>query len=413
MTTSPEHIDTIVIGGGQAGLSVSYHLKQRGIPHLVLDRHGPGWAWQHQRWDSFCLVTPNWQCQLPDFPYDGPEPQGFMGKDAIVAYVRAFADFVDPPLRSGVTVQAVSRGADGDFLVSTDHGDFQARSVVVAIGANHTPITVPAVQSGLPDSVRQLHAMSYRNPQDLPEGDVLIIGTGQSGCQIAEDCHLAGRQVHLAVGSAPRSPRRYRGRDVVDWLDELGHYALTVDEHPLGKGAAAKTNHYVTGRGGGHEIDLRAFHLEGMGLFGRLEGLADGRLEFGDDLTTNLDSADASAFKIRAMIDGWIDKKGIDAPTEPAYVPPWAPGPDHPRSLSLDGIGSVIWCMGFRADFSFVQFPIFDERGVPHHQRGITEESGLAFVGLPWQHTWGSGRFASVGEDAGYVVDRLVSGVLI
>jgi putative flavoprotein involved in K+ transport len=248
--------------------------------------------------------------------------------------------------------------------------------------------------------------MSYRNPEALPDGDVVIFGTGQSGCQIAEDCLVAGRKVHLAVGSAPRSPRRYRGRDVVDWLNELGHYDLTVEQHPLGKGAASKTNHYVTGRGGGHEIDLRVFHLNGMGIFGRLEGFSDGRLIFGGDLSENLDGADASALKIRTMIDQWIEQNGIDAHTEPAYVPPWTPAANHPRQLPIDCVGSVIWCIGFRADFGFVKLPIFDNRGMPQHQRGITEVPGLAFVGLPWQHTWGSGRFASVGDDAAFVVEQ-------
>lgn len=399
--------DCIVIGAGQAGLSASYYLQKQGLNHLVLDRHGPGWSWENQRWDSFCLVTPNWQCQLPEFPYAGPEPQGFMVKDDIVDYVRAFADFVQPPLRSGVSVESVDRGEQQLFVVKTSDGVLMTRWVIVAIGANHDPITIPTVAEGLDPSITQLHAMSYRNPNDLPDGDVLIVGTGQSGCQIAEDCHLAGRKVHLAVGSAPRSPRRYRGRDVVDWLDELGHYDLTVDEHPLGKGAAAKTNHYVTGRGGGHEIDLRAFQLEGMGLFGRLEGFSAGNIHFGEDLEENLDSADASALKIRSMIDTYIEKNSIPAPTEPDYVPPWKPAPDHPRSLAASTLGSVVWCMGFRANYSFIQADIFDQRGYPQHQRGLTPEPGLAFLGLPWQHTWGSGRFASVGDDAEYVVNHL------
>ena len=399
--------DTVVIGGGQAGLSASYHLQKRNVNHIVLDRQSPGWTWQNQRWDSFCLVTPNWQCQLPGFPYSGPDPQGFMAKEDIVTYVKAFADYINPPLRSGVTVTAVTSNKDLGFCVETDQGLFYARSVIVAIGANHNPITVPSVADGLPHRIQQLHALTYRNPESLPDGDVVIFGSGQSGCQIAEDCHLAGRKVHLAVGSAPRSPRRYRGRDVVDWLNELGHYDLTVDEHPLGKGAAAKTNHYVTGRGGGHEIDLRRFYLDGMGLYGHLSGYRNGHLEFADDLTKNLDNADAAAFKIRKMIDQWIEQKGIVAPTELAYVPPWTPGNDHPQKLNVDQVGSVIWCIGFCADFSFIKFPIFDQRGIPEHQRGITQIPGLAFVGLPWQHTWGSGRFASVGDDAEFIVEQL------
>ena len=375
--------DCIVIGAGQAGLSASYNLQKHGLSHLVIARHGPGWAWREQRWDSFCLVTPNWQCKLPDFPYSGSDPQGFMGKDAVAAYVRAFADFVKPPLKQGVTVHKVQRNEHGLFVLQTSDGTFTARSVIVAIGANHRPITIPMISEKLPQSVDQFHAMSYRNPESLRQGDVLIIGTGQSGSQIAEDCHLAGRRVHLSVGSAPRSPRRYRGRDVVDWLDELGHYDLTINEHPLGKKAAAKTNHYVTGRGGGHEIDLRKFYLEGMGLFGHLEGYENDCLIFGDDLGENLNQADASAFKIRSMIDQYIDQQHITAPKEPDYIPPWEPKSNHPRSLSIANIGSIIWCMGFRPDFGFIAHSIFDERGYPKHDRGMTEETGLAFLGLP------------------------------
>ncbi|MEM0981401.1 MAG: FAD-dependent oxidoreductase, partial [Cyanobacteria bacterium P01_H01_bin.58] len=235
-------------------------------------------------------------------------------------------------------------------------------------------------------------------------------GTGQSGCQIAEDLHLAGRQVHLCVGGAPRSPRQYRGKDVVDWLAQMGYYDMSIDEHPQKETIRHRTNHYVTGRDGGREIDLRKFATEGMQLYGRLQDVQGDRLIFQDDLAQNLDAADAVAESIKQTIDKFIAKNGLDAPEEEPYQPLW-----HPTEPVLElsevsrHISSVIWSTGFDTNFNWVEIPVFDGRGYPSHDRGVTPIKGLYFLGLPWLYTWGSGRFSGVARDALYLADQIVA----
>ena len=397
------HVPVMVVGGGQAGLSVSHHLKQQGIGHVVLERHRVGHSWRSERWDSFCLVTPNWQCALPDFPYQGTDPDGFMLKDEIVAYVEAFARTVDAPIHEGVTVTAVRKAPDGRFEIESTMGTWTADQVVMAISGYHHA-SIPRQAERLPLGVRQLHSRDYRNAAQLPEGEVLIIGTGQSGCQIAEDLHLAGRKVHVAVGSAPRSPRFYRGKDAIKWLDEMDYYKTTVDTHPLKEKVRKKANHYLTGRDGGREIDLRRFAAEGMRLYGHLDTVDGAALTFKPDLARSLESADKVYNGIRAMIDEFIAAQGIDAPAEAPYSPPWTVAME-PTRLDLDaaGITTVIWGTGFRADFSMVEIPVFDGRGYPGHKRGVTPIDGLYFIGLGWLWTWGSGRFSGIAEDARHI----------
>lgn len=293
------HYSVIIVGGGQAGLSMSYCLKERGIDHLVFEKHRIGHSWRTYRWDSFCLVTPNWQCQLPNYPYAGSDPHGFMKRDEIVQYIEAYAASFDPPIKEGVEVLRIWKDkAQELFYLTTSIGNYTADQVVIATGGYHRP-KIPSIAERLPDGIVQLHSSQYKNPQSLPDKAVLVVGTGQSGCQIAEDLHLAGKQVHLCVGGAPRSPRRYRGKDVVDWLDQMGYYDLSIDEHPQRDKVRTKANHYVTGRDGGREIDLRQFALEGMQLHGRLRAIRQGILEFWDDLQQNLDQADAVAESIK------------------------------------------------------------------------------------------------------------------
>ncbi|GAC1568504.1 MAG: MSMEG_0569 family flavin-dependent oxidoreductase [Vulcanimicrobiaceae bacterium] len=399
------HHAVVVIGGGQAGLSMSYLLKRRGIEHVVLEKRRVGHAWRSDRWDSFCLVTPNWQCALPDFSYTGSDPYGFMKKDEIVEYIEAYARSFDPPLREGVAVTKLARGEGGGFHVETSDGGMVADQVVVATGGYHRA-ELPRIAERVSRDVVQTHSSAYKSADALPEGDVLVVGTGQSGAQIAEDLHLAGRRVHVCVGGAPRTARRYRGKDVVEWLDILGYYDMPVHEHPLKEHVRGKANHYVTGRDGGRDIDLRKFALEGMRLYGRLVDIEDGRLVFGDDLRKNLDGADAVAESIKTTIDRFIEQRGIAAPTEARYVPVWEPH-DDPRSLDYvaAGIGSIVWCMGFRSDYRWIEIPIFDGRGYPSHARGVTAAPGLFFLGLPWQFTWGSGRFSGVARDAAHLAD--------
>lgn len=405
-----KHYPVIVIGGGQAGLAISYCLKAKNIDHIVLEKNQIGYSWQEKRWDTFCLVTPNWQCTLPGYHYSGNAPEGFMAKDEIVAYIKDYAKSFAPPIKEGVEVLQLSKNkAKGLFELTTNLGKYTAERVVVATGGYHLP-KIPRMAERLPEAIAQLHSSDYKNPQSLPEGEILVVGTGQSGCQIAEDLHLAGRKVHLCVGSAPRSPRRYRGKDVVDWLDRLGYYNLTIDEHPDRANVRTKTNHYVTGRNGGHEIDLRSFALQGMELYGSLEDIRGSKLKFQPNLRQNLDRADAVAESIKKTIDEYIAKNQISAPIEPPYQPVWQP---ETEILELNyqaaNINTVIWCVGYQTNFSWIDVPVFDGSGYPSHERGVTSVEGLYFLGLPWLYTWGSGRFAGIARDAQYLCDRIVA----
>jgi putative flavoprotein involved in K+ transport len=299
------------------------------------------------------------------------------------------------------------RTATGPFELSTSDGVLTADQVVVATGPYHAP-SVPRMAERLPAGVVQVHSSEYRSAGQLPDGAVLVVGTGQSGCQIAEDLHLAGRRVHLAVGRAPRVARFYRGRDCVAWLDEMGHYAKGIEEFDDAGAVRMRVNHYVTGRDGGRDIDLRAFARDGMRLYGRLTGIAGRELEFADDLKVNLDRADGVAEGIKDAIDAHIAANGSEAPEEVRYVPVWEPD-EQPASLDLAaaGITSVIWSTGFTRDHRWIEIPAFDGRGYPMHWRGATSCPGLYFIGLPWQYSWGSGRFEAVGRDAEFLAGHI------
>ncbi|MDR3495887.1 MAG: MSMEG_0569 family flavin-dependent oxidoreductase [Ancalomicrobiaceae bacterium] len=404
---APTRIAVAVIGGGQAGLSISHYLRQAGIGHLVFERETLMHTWATQRWDNFFLVTPNWQCQLPGHPYDGDAPNGFMNKAEIIAYLQRFRDKVAPPTLEGVSVTRVSPRPDGAFDVTSSAGDYVAEAVVVTSGGYREPV-IPRSAERLPASIRQLHSEQYRNAASLPEGAVLVVGSGQSGAQIAEDLHLAGRQVHLAVGNAPRCARFYRGRDVVTWLAEMGYYEMPVDRHPLREGVRDNTNHYVTGRDGGRDIDLRKFAHQGMQLYGTLTGVDGATVSFADTLAAALDHADRIYNGINAEIDKYIAKAGISAPPPSVYAPVWMP--ENPAtSLDLDaaGISAIVWCIGFKPDFGFLDAPVFNGAGQPKYRRGVTAVPGLYFLGLPWLHTWGSGRFSGVARDAEYLCERI------
>lgn len=407
-TSLPSHVGVAVIGGGQAGLAASYHLKQNGIAHIILEKNQIAHSWKTQRWDAFCLVTPNWQCQLPGYPYQGSDPKGFMLRDDIVAYIENYAKHIEAPVFEGVTVTSLKRSPEGAFLLETSAGSIIADAVVLAVSGYHVP-NIPRMAERLEGAITQLHSAAYRNPAQLPEGNVLVVGSGQSGCQIAEDLHLAGRKVHLAVGSAPRCPRTYRGREAVEWLDDLGQYDLPVDQHSLKEKVRKNANHYLTGRDGGRDIDLRKFATEGMSLHGRLNDIQGGRFLFADDLVANLDNADRVYNGICGLIDNHIARNNIDAPAQDHYTPVWQPDATVAElDLAAAGITSVIWTTGFRSDWSWIDLPMFDGNGYPTHRRGVTAIDGVYVIGMPWLYTWGSGRFVGVGRDAGHVVSEIV-----
>lgn len=403
----PHEIEVAVIGGGQAGLSASYYLKARGLSHIVFERGRAMASWREQRWDNFCLVTPNWQCQLPGHAYAGADPHGFMRKQEIIEYLAAFRAKLDPPLREGVEVKRVAPRPEGGFDIITPDGRFLAQQVIVASGGYREPI-VPRYAERLPTEIMQIQSAEYRNAAQLPAGEVLVVGSGQSGAQIAEDLHLAGRKVHLAVGNAPRCARFYRGRDVVAWLADMGYYEMSVEEHPLREGVRDNTNHYVTGRDGGRDIDLRKFALEGMQLYGALDRFSDGALRFRPGLAQALDSADATYNAINAAIDKFIAAQNIQAPPASVYEPVWRPRVE-PEALAANRLAAIIWCIGFKPDFGWLDAPVFNGAGQPMHRRGITAQKGLYFLGLPWLHSWGSGRFSGVARDAEFLVREIVA----
>jgi len=403
------HHAVVIVGGGQAGLSMSYYLNHAGIDHAVFEKHTAMHTWRDHRWDNFCLVTPNWQCQLPGHEYRGADPHGFMKKDEINEYLAGFKRSVGAPLHEGVAVLRVAPLAGGGFGVRTSTGECTADQVVVAAGGYHLPV-VPRMAERLPGDILQVHSEQYRSAASLPPGAVMVVGSGQSGAQIAEDLHLAGRKVFLAVGNAPRCARFYRGKDVVDWLADMQYYDMPVSAHPLREGVRDNTNHYVTGRDGGRDIDLRKFAAEGMELHGVLRGADGDTLHFKDNLRANLDAADAVYNGINASIDKYIDNNAIDAGVASVYSPVWQPAAERTRlNLREAAIGSIIWCIGFEPDFRWLDAAVFNGRGQPVHVRGVTAQPGLYFLGLPWLYTWGSGRFSGVARDARHLLDRIES----
>ena len=407
-----KHYPVVIVGGGQAGLSVSYRLQKKGIEHLVLEKRQILNSWKTQRWDSFTLVTPNWQCTLPDHPYDGNDPKGFMNRSETVDYLERFAAKVDAPVLENVAVERIWKRDEGGYNVLTSKGELTCDQVVVASGGYHQPI-IPRMAERLPEAIVQIHSNEYKNVGQLPDGAVLVVGSGQSGAQIAEDLHLEGKKVFLAVGNAPRVARKYRGKDVVEWLDDMDYYKMTVDKHPLREGVRDNTNHYVTGRDGGRDIDLRKFATEGMELFGVLENYDGQNLTFRPDLKANLEFADSVYNNINTRIDNYIAEQGIDAPEEPHYSPVWEPESERETlDLASSGITSIVWCIGFRPDFTWLDAPVFNGRGTPVHFRGVTQAPGVYFIGLPWLNTWGSGRFSGIAEDSAYLAEVIESRVV-
>ncbi|WBP92675.1 MSMEG_0569 family flavin-dependent oxidoreductase [Mycolicibacterium neoaurum] len=407
------HVPVVVVGAGQAGLSVSWYLGRAGIEHLVLEAATPVHAWSDSRWDNFTLVTPNWHCRLPGYSYSGPDPDGFMTRDQVVEWLNGWLATFTPPLRTHTRVTKLTNHINGGFelIVEDDAGShtLTCDHAVIATGGYPLPV-IPPFAATLDPSIRQLHSELYRNPDQLPDGAVLVVGTGQSGTQIAEDLHLAGRAVHLAVGGAPRVARTYRGRDCMTWLSDMGLYDRPAAQYPGGKAAIEKTNHYVTGRDGGRDVDLRQFALEGMTLYGSLTDGRDGQLRFAPNLTTALDHADSVYNSICADIDAYIEQKEIPAPPASRYIPVWTPE-DEPTTLDLVGrnVTSIVWAIGYRPDYRWIEASAFDGAGRPMQTRGITGVAGLSFIGLPWMHTWGSGRFLGIDRDARHVAESILA----
>ena len=400
--------NTVIVGGGQAGLSVSYFLKKLCVDHLVLEQADlPGDAWRSHRWDSFTLNTPRWQSRLPGDRAGIDDPDGFMPKDEIAARFEKLARPL--PVRYGARVVAIERvNASGTYVVEIDGGEqITARNVVVATGLHQTP-KIPALSRDFPSHIRQLHSDSYRNPKKLPPGAVLVVGSAQSGAQIAEELYESGRKVFLAVGRAGRTPRRYRGRDANWWIDRLGHYDRKVSELPSPKAKFSGKPH-ISGTKGGHTINLHQFAHDGVTLLGRLAGVRGGVVTLAGDLHDNLAAADRSEADLVKAVDAHVAQTRMVAPEE--TLPALTDGFAQPILTELDlkaaGITNVIWATGYDFDFSIVRLPVVDGDGFPIQTRGVTAYAGLFFVGLPWLHTAKSGLIYGVGEDASYIADRI------
>ncbi|MGR0158596.1 flavin-containing monooxygenase [Paenarthrobacter nitroguajacolicus] len=408
--------DTVIIGAGQAGLTTSYWLTQLGVEHQILERRDSlGGAFQ-DRWDSFYMNTPNLSLDLPGMPFDGGDRDAFISRDAVVNLFRRYAELIAAPVHAGVDVTQLSDAPGGGFNLETSFGDLQARNVVLATGAYQVP-KVPALAAKLPAGVTQLHTNDYRNPEQLPEGAVLIVGTGQSGGQIAEELHDAGRDVHLSISIVPEAPRRYRGQDLIFWMLETGKHgpdygvnALTREALPS-PAARFAPNPLLSGKDGGHSIHLRELGRRGMHLHGHLEAVDDGDITFSNDLPDRL-AALESAFsqRSRKAIDAYIAAAGIDAPAQPpAPVDEWLPPETAGLNLAHQNITTVLWSSGYKLDFRFVNMPLVDEWGYPRHSRGVAEIPGLYVVGLPWLTRHYSSIVGGVGLDAKYVAGRVAA----
>ncbi len=410
-----ESIETLVIGAGQAGLALSWHLSQRRCEHLVLERARIAERWHSQRWDSLYFQFPNWSIELPGHPpYAGGPPDAFAHRSEVWGFLESYAAAIRAPVRCNTEVAALCR--DGNrptrFRLVTPQGELRARNVVVATGP-YQLARVPLLQRGLPPQVMQIHAGDYRNPDLLPEGAVLVIGSGASGCQIADELIEAGRHSYLSVGRHQRAPRRYRGHDAFWWRRELGELDQTATELPPERRLPPPL---VTGVHGGYDIDLRQSAARGLSLLGHLKDISDGRLHFGDDLETNLRGGDRSFEEFVARIDAHVARTGgLDV--EPAPDKPCVPAQTMAQSLAqldarADRIGSVIWATGYSFDFGWIELPeVFDVAGAPIHSRGITEVPGLYFLGLPLLHKRKSSFLAGVGEDAAHIAAAIAGEV--
>jgi len=401
-----EKIETVIVGGGQAGLATSYHLKQIGREHVILDAADQaGSAWRDDRWDSFTFVTPNWTIQLPGAHYDGNDPDGFLKKDEIVAYFEQYVEKYDMPVRYNTTVLEVAPLENGSgYRVKTSSGEYQAKNVVMATGSFQKP-KIPAYSANIPAGILQLHSGHYRNPNQLPEGAVLIVGSAQSGMQIGEELYQNGRKVYLSTGFAPRVPRRYRGRDIVAWLVDTGFFDQTVDKLPSPK-ARFTGNPQATGRDGGHNLNLHQFVRDGVTLFGHIAGAQDGKVMFKPDLKENLAKADKAEKDIIAMIDKYVEANGINFPQETLADMQDGYSAEVITELDLKAanVNTIVWAMGYTFDYSLVKSSVTDEDGFPIQQGGITQYPGLYFVGMNWLTKRKSAILLGVNEDVEHII---------
>jgi len=403
---SVEKIEAVVIGGGQAGLAMSDHLGKCGVPHLVLERHRIAERWRSERWDSLVANGPAWHDRYPGLEFPGYRPDEFVPKEKIADAFVAFAERIKAPVRCGVEVKSVRKlvGRPG-FRVETSQGAIEANYVVAATG----PFQKPIVPAAVPESagLTQIHSSAYRNPAQLPEGAVLVVGAGSSGVQIADELLRAGRRVYLSVGPHDRPPRGYRGRDFCWWLGVLGMWDAA---------APAEGKEHVTiavsGAYGGHTVDFRKLAERGMTLVGKTQGFDTGVMRFAPDLARNVVQGDDNYLSVLDEADAFIARNGLDLPEEPQARkigpdPKCMTDPILELDLKRAGVTSIIWATGFSVDYAWLQVDAFDKSGKPKHQRGVSVEPGIYFLGLPWLSRRGSTFIWGVWHDAKYLADHI------
>lgn len=408
MSSAPRSVETVVVGAGQAGLLTSSLLRQAGREHVVLDRRSSlGGGWQ-DRWDDFRLVSPNWLASMPGFPYRGDDPDGYMPRDELIAHFRDYAAAVDAPveLETDVTrLQAIDGGARR-FRLTTSRGPFEARNVVVAGGPFQVP-HVPALADGLDSSILSLHSHHYRNAGALPPGGVLLVGSGQTGVQLAEELMAAGRAVTMAVGRCGRVPRRYRGKDIFWWLHqlatrgrELGVRLPTAADLPA-PAARFRCNPQLSGHGEPHDVNLRRMGAEGLRLVGRFEGVGGTLARFAPDLPEKLAFADGFfATQFRDDLDRYVALAGLSLPEAADEQVTFDPPDMRSLDLAAEGISTVIWTSGYRPAFGWIELPVTDELGLPVADGGRSAVPGLSFIGTPWLVDMASANLVGLVRDA-------------
>ena len=401
-----ERIEVVIVGAGQAGLAVSRELTEADIAHVVLERARVGQTWR-ERWDSFCLVTPNWFLQLPGYPYEGDDPDAFMLRDQVVAYLERYATGFEAPVREAIEVTALNSGPDGGFLLETSAGEIMAGTVVLCTGAYQRPHR-PAAAATLPEDLHQIDVEDYRNPAELPSGPVLVVGSGQSGCQIAEELHLAGREVFLACGRASWFPRRLGDRDLAWWALETGFLDAPLSSLPS-PAARLAANVQSSGMGGGHDLHYRTLQKMGVTLLGHFLGAEGRHARFAPDLGESIAWGDERNAQLMDLVRKLVAERGLPLPEVPEPDPLKT---DAPEELNLTGLAAVVFAAGFRPDYeSWVHIPgAFDELGFPVNEEGAsTVAAGLYFVGVHFLRKRKSALLNGVGEDAA-IVARQIAG---
>ena len=405
---SAEQLESLIIGGGQAGIAMSAQLSKRGRPHLVLERHRIAERWRSERWDGLRLQSPNSEVHFSDYPFPYTDPNAFAAAGDIANFITAFADTVAAPVRCGVAATTMRRRDNGaGFRIETSQGTIEAANVVVATGPFQRPI-IPALLPKDSD-IFQVHAGAYCNPDQLPDGAVLVVGCGASGSQIADELMRAGRRVYLSISRHRRLPRRYRGHTYRWWWEMMGTLETPVEKRP-----PDRSPYVVTGAYGGYTIDFRRFAARGLILLGRAEGVGNGVMSFAPDLATNLARGDAAYTAFLDAADAYANSAGLDLPEEPgARVAEPDPlcvlEPIRYLNLRDAGVATVIWATGYALDFGWIDIPVFDESGTPIHRRGVTDVPGLYFLGLQWLSRMESGLINGVGYDAAYLADHIAA----